>query len=65
MFGQSLGGATTGAVMYADRRVRAGINLDGRMFGPGSTVVLDQPFLLVGTMLSSSEWVGLWPRLRG
>ena len=65
MFGQSLGGATTGAVMHADRRVRAGINLDGYMFGPASTVVLDQPFLLFGSAENNSAWVTLWPRLHG
>jgi pimeloyl-ACP methyl ester carboxylesterase len=32
MFGHSLGGATAAKAMAADRRIRAGINLDGSMF---------------------------------
>ncbi|MFE0020733.1 alpha/beta hydrolase family protein [Amycolatopsis sp. NPDC059021] len=64
MFGHSYGGYTSGETMYHDRRVGAGINLDGAMaygFGangvpylPGEVVKhgLDRPFLLFGSELA-------------
>ncbi|WP_051173698.1 alpha/beta hydrolase family protein [Amycolatopsis orientalis] len=65
MFGHSYGGFTSGETMYHDRRVDAGINLDGAMasaFGfpegtpyvPGEVVKhgLDRPFLLMGSELT-------------
>jgi predicted dienelactone hydrolase len=36
MFGHSLGGAAAAQAMYEDRRIRAGVNLDGTMFGAWS-----------------------------
>jgi len=56
MFGHSYGGFTAGETMYHDRRVDAGINLDGGMAAgdgndPGKIVQhgVDGPFLLVGS----------------
>ncbi len=57
MFGHSYGGFTAGETMVHDRRIDAGINVDGAMshgFGdghqPGEVVTrgLDRPFMLVG-----------------
>ncbi|WLQ49986.1 esterase [Streptomyces poriferorum] len=61
MFGHSAGGFTTAQAMHDDRRIRAGINMDGQMDYVGgalpdgsrlSTVALeglDRPLLLMGT----------------
>ncbi|HYN96138.1 MAG TPA: hydrolase, partial [Pilimelia sp.] len=69
MFGHSLGGATAAAAMHADRRVDAGVNLDGTVSGPVVTAGLDRPFLLVGSQGHDGEedesWAALWARLRG
>ncbi|WP_061291624.1 alpha/beta hydrolase family protein [Herbidospora cretacea] len=48
MVGQSIGGASALATMASDRRVRAGVNLDGTTYArlPHG---LDRPFLFVGT----------------
>ncbi|WP_091295996.1 alpha/beta hydrolase family protein [Amycolatopsis xylanica] len=57
MFGHSYGGFTAGETMVADRRIDAGVNLDGTMgygfdgsYLPGEVVKrgLDRPFLLMG-----------------
>ncbi|WP_033400035.1 alpha/beta hydrolase family protein [Actinokineospora enzanensis] len=48
MFGHSLGGAATAATMRADRRVRAGVNLDGSLLPP-VTAGTGRPFLLFGS----------------
>ena len=44
VFGHSLGGATAAQLMHDDRRVRAGIDLDGTLYGPVTTAGLDRPF---------------------
>ncbi|MGC0418088.1 alpha/beta hydrolase family protein [Embleya sp. AB8] len=53
MFGHSLGGYAAGESMYHDRRIAAGINLDGQMaFGQAGEIVqhgVDRPFMLVGS----------------
>jgi dienelactone hydrolase len=62
MIGYSYGGYTAGEAMYHDRRIDAGINLDGAMehgwsweengpYLPGNVVTrgLDRPFLLFGS----------------
>jgi dienelactone hydrolase len=59
MFGHSYGGFTAGETMYNDRRIDAGVNLDGAMssstnpYVPGEVVThgLDRPFLLMGSQL--------------
>ncbi|MGJ6962121.1 lipase [Streptosporangium sp. G11] len=69
MFGHSLGGATAAATMHADSRVKAGVNLDGSMFGPVLREGLDRPFLQVGSSghgrSDDPSWAALWARLRG
>ncbi|MDG6101538.1 hydrolase [Dactylosporangium aurantiacum] len=46
VIGHSLGGATAAQVMHDDRRVRAGVNLDGALYGADAAAGLDRPFLL-------------------
>jgi predicted dienelactone hydrolase len=46
-FGHSLGGATAAQAMFEDRRIDAGINLDGTPSGPVVNAGLDRPFMLV------------------
>ncbi|GGN09792.1 putative dienelactone hydrolase [Actinoplanes campanulatus] len=69
MFGHSMGGAATAQTMAADRRVRAGINLDGTFLGPVEETGLDRPFLMLGSDTHGDEqdetWVRMWDRLRG
>ncbi|WP_163858592.1 alpha/beta hydrolase family protein [Paenibacillus elgii] len=53
MMGHSLGGAVTVQMMLHDDRVKAGINMDGTMFGdeiPGSG--LNKPFMLMSSASS-------------
>lgn len=62
MFGHSFGGATTAAAMHADPRIKAGINLDGSLYGPVTTVGLDQPYLLITAEGREPElWAGCGP----
>jgi len=69
MFGFSLGGATTAAAMSADSRIKAGINLDGNLYGSVFRDGLDRPFLLIGSSdhdsTTDGNWEALWTRLRG
>jgi len=48
VIGHSLGGATAGQLAISDKRVKAGINLDGFQFGDLINSVLDKPFMFVG-----------------
>ncbi|WP_310738877.1 lipase [Microbispora sp. H10830] len=43
--GFSMGGAATARLMYADHRVKAGVNLDGSLLGEVAERGLDGPFL--------------------
>ncbi|MFC8077434.1 alpha/beta hydrolase family protein [Streptomyces sp. NPDC057307] len=70
MFGASLGGAASAETMLVDRRVRAGLNLDGTFFGRVLTAGLDRPFLMMGADYQSPDdadqtWDQMWTRLRG
>lgn len=69
MFGVSFGGATAAETMLADRRIRAGVNLDGTIFGQAVTAGLDRPFLQFGAEPDDGEaddtWNAFWARLRG
>ncbi|MFI6172449.1 alpha/beta hydrolase family protein [Nocardia sp. NPDC051052] len=47
MFGHSLGGATVAQAMHDDRRIAAGVDLDGRLWGSVVTDGLDRPFMLI------------------
>ena len=43
-FGHSNGGATALNAMLADRRIRAGVDIDGSLYGPATQRGLDRPF---------------------
>ena len=55
MFGHSLGGATAAATMLDDSRIKAGINMDGTMYGPVVTTGLNRPFMLLASSAKTGE----------
>lgn len=70
--GHSIGGAAAAAVMQRDRRVRAGVNLDGNFFSPRAGAGLEgRPFMMMGTSAAhspaspESDWQDAWTRLDG
>ncbi|MFC7817687.1 alpha/beta hydrolase family protein [Streptomyces sp. NPDC057367] len=70
--GHSIGGATAAAAMAADRRVRAGVDLDGDFFVDDAGAGLGRrPFMMVGAEDTYSpgsdgtDWAGAWDRLHG
>ncbi|MFF8728538.1 alpha/beta hydrolase family protein [Streptomyces sp. NPDC015171] len=68
-FGHSRGGAAAAAVMDLDERGRAGIDLDGALYGPVVERGLDRPFLLMDTavhdgMNQDTTWPPFWNNLR-
>ncbi|MFJ5925560.1 alpha/beta hydrolase family protein [Kitasatospora sp. NPDC092948] len=72
MFGWSKGGTATACTMLADRRVRAGLAVDGPMQpGPGQPTVtadLDRPFLLMTAAFpraTDPNVAAFWSHLRG
>lgn len=79
MVGQSAGGIAAAETMYEDRRVRAGVNLDGTLeFNPepnGTNLMpvakhgLDRPFLLMGREGSDRgtepSWRSFWSHSTG
>lgn len=69
MFGHSVGGDTAAEVMAEDRRVRAGVDLDGSINGPAAATGLDRPFMLMGNATHGRDndptWKEFWPNLRG
>ncbi|WBP86092.1 alpha/beta hydrolase family protein [Kitasatospora cathayae] len=67
MFGWSKGGSATAAVIMADRRVRAGLSIDGPMGGITITDV-DRPFLMLTAEFGRDQnpnAVTFWNHLRG
>ncbi len=70
MAGHSMGGAASAATMAADKRVRAGANLDGSFDGAVPASGLGgRPFLMVSHPLpggaTDSSWTEAWSRLDG
>jgi predicted dienelactone hydrolase len=69
MFGHSLGGATAAEAMFEDRRIQAGVNLDGTLFGPVVNAGLDRPFMLVAAQGhgrdNDESWAKFWANLLG
>jgi predicted dienelactone hydrolase len=69
MFGHSLGGATAAEAMFEDRRIKAGVNLDGTLFGPVVNAGLDRPFMLVAAQGHGRDddesWAKFWANLLG
>lgn len=69
MFGHSLGGAAAAATMLQDPRIKAGVNLDGTLFGPVDDAHLDRPFMLIASQNHSRDqdetWDKFWANLLG
>jgi dienelactone hydrolase len=69
MFGFSLGGATTGAAMRALPQIRAGVDLDGSLYGRSLTTPLSRPFLILArdghSTVTDPSWRRGWATLRG
>ncbi|MFD6192748.1 alpha/beta hydrolase family protein [Streptomyces sp. NPDC060275] len=70
--GHSIGGAAAMATMAADRRVRAGVNLDGGFFVPDAGHRIGRrPFMMVGAEAvhgpgnTASDWAATYDRLHG
>lgn len=68
MAGHSIGGASVLSTMLTDRRVDAGVNLDGSFFPPLSTP-FRRPLLMVSTENhgpgTDPSWTDTWQQLRG
>lgn len=67
--GHSMGGDAAATTLRADRRVRAGLNLDGPVL---PTEPLDRPFLMLGGAEDHTpggtfdpSWDAVWPKLTG
>jgi predicted dienelactone hydrolase len=68
MFGHSLGGAAAASAMLVDRRIDAGADLDGVLFGGARTGGLSRPFMLMSAepgFAADPNRAGFWSRLRG
>lgn len=69
MYGHSFGGGTAAAVLRADSRFVAGVDLDGFIIGDVATHGLDKPFLVLGSWFHDQEldesWAQFLPRLTG
>jgi dienelactone hydrolase len=69
MFGFSLGGATTDEAMHALPQIRAGVDLDGSLYGRSLNEPLDRPFLLLARDHHSTDtdpsWRKGWEMLHG
>lgn len=57
--GHSLGGMTTAQVCRRDKRVKAGINLDGTLWGIDSTKPFYKPFLYMRTANFYADMIGI------
>ncbi|MFF8290914.1 alpha/beta hydrolase family protein [Streptomyces sp. NPDC016309] len=66
MAGHSIGGASAATTMAGDRRVRAGVNMDGSFMEPVPAEGLGgRPFLMLGTGDDDPSWIRDWPLLGG
>jgi predicted dienelactone hydrolase len=69
MFGWSDGGATVAAAMRDDRRIIAGVSMDGSFYGSVPADGLDRPFLLLSSQNHNRDndpsWASFWAHLRG
>ncbi|MEV6911394.1 alpha/beta hydrolase [Amycolatopsis sp. NPDC051071] len=71
MAGHSIGGYSTPTAMVNDRRIRAGVDMDGRLWSPIPASGIDRPFLLLGRESKytpsgpDTTWAGSWPNLTG
>jgi predicted dienelactone hydrolase len=60
MFGFSIGGATGDDAMHALRQIRAGVNLDGSLYGNSLRKRLDRPFLFLARDRHSTSTDPSW-----
>ncbi|MFI9591404.1 alpha/beta hydrolase family protein [Nonomuraea sp. NPDC052265] len=62
--GQSLGGSVAAQLVHDDRRVQAGVNLDGGYVGPVAATGVARPFLQLAaethTRESEPSWASFW-----
>jgi predicted dienelactone hydrolase len=69
IFGHSLGGATASAAVHDDRRLRAGVNMDGTLFSSAAQAGSDRPLLLLSsdhpTVPEDPTWDTLFANQRG
>jgi hypothetical protein len=68
MFGHSLGGATAAATMLIDRRLDAGLDMDGLLFGKVAVTGLRKPFMLFSAdpgFRHKPNLAQFWGHLRG
>ena len=69
MYGHSMGGATAAWAMLDDRRILAGCDLDGSLYGPVLTAGLDRPYLFMCAqthdLANDPSWAQAWSHLRG
>jgi EmrB/QacA subfamily drug resistance transporter len=68
MFGHSLGGATAAATMLLDRRLDAGLDMDGSLFGKVAVTGLEKPFMLFSAdpgFRREPNLAQFWGHLRG
>jgi hypothetical protein len=69
MFGFSLGGATADEAMHALPQIRAGVDLDGSLYGHSLTTPVYRPFLLLArdghNTTTDASWRRGWAMLRG
>jgi EmrB/QacA subfamily drug resistance transporter len=68
MFGHSLGGATAAATMLIDRRIDAGLDMDGFLFGKVADTGLKKPFMLFSAdpgFRSKPNLAQFWGHLKG
>lgn len=64
MLGMSEGGATAASTMLDDQRIKAGVNMDGTLYGPVVAAGLDRPFMLLTnadhTRDNDPSWASFW-----
>ncbi|RSN49486.1 alpha/beta hydrolase [Amycolatopsis sp. WAC 04197] len=71
MAGHSIGGYSAPTAMVDDQRIRAGVDMDGRLWSPIPAPGIDRPFLLLGRESEytpagpDTTWAGSWPNLTG
>ncbi|MEV4054866.1 alpha/beta hydrolase [Amycolatopsis sp. NPDC049688] len=72
MAGHSIGGASTIPAMVSDRRIKAGMDIDGTTHVPLTPPGLSRPFMFLGHQLGATAcvpgdptWERDWPQLTG
>jgi predicted dienelactone hydrolase len=69
MFGHSAGGPTVASAMFEDRRIKAGLSLDGPVAGPVVNAGLDRPYMLMEATKAVRDKIpdlaAFWSNLKG